>query len=57
MNLIPASPNATAPTWVLLPGRTNLSTVNIASYLDGWSQELECPGMIVAAADGQQPSG
>jgi hypothetical protein len=30
-------------TWVLLPGRTNLSTVNIAGYLDGWSEELSVP--------------
>ncbi len=29
--------------WVLLPGKTNFSTVNIACYLEGWSQDLSVP--------------
>jgi transglutaminase-like putative cysteine protease len=39
----PRQSERNSTTWVLLPGRTNLSTVNIASYLDGWSQELSVP--------------
>jgi len=30
-------------TWILLPGRTNSSVVNIACYLDGWSKDLSVP--------------
>jgi hypothetical protein len=29
--------------WTLLPAKTNTSAVNIACYLDGWSQELSAP--------------
>jgi hypothetical protein len=29
--------------WELLPGRTNSSAVNIACYLDGWSEGLKAP--------------
>ncbi|MDD5141332.1 MAG: transglutaminase domain-containing protein [Verrucomicrobiales bacterium] len=30
-------------TWVLLPGKTNSSVVNIACYLNGWSRDLDAP--------------
>jgi protein-glutamine gamma-glutamyltransferase len=29
--------------WTLLPGKTNQPAVNIACYLEGWSQELSVP--------------
>ncbi len=29
--------------WTLLPGKTNKPAVNIACYLEGWSQELSVP--------------
>jgi protein-glutamine gamma-glutamyltransferase len=37
----PAETNQT--TWVLLPDKTNDASVNIACYLNGWSQELGIP--------------
>jgi len=36
-------PERNNTTWVLLPGRTNRSTVNIACYLGGRSQKLSVP--------------
>jgi protein-glutamine gamma-glutamyltransferase len=30
-------------TWILLPRKTNTSSVNIACYLNGWSRELDTP--------------
>jgi len=34
---------ADSTTWMLLPGKTNASVVNIACYLNGWSRELNTP--------------
>ncbi len=43
-NEFEASPAETdTTTWILLPGKTNTSVVNIASYLNGWSAELGVP--------------
>jgi hypothetical protein len=30
-------------TWILQPGKTNTSVVNIACYLNGWSRDLQAP--------------
>jgi hypothetical protein len=40
-------PEPDATTWILLPGKTNLSVVNIACYLDGWSRELDAPDGVL----------
>ena len=36
-------PEPDATTWILLPGKTNPSVVNLACYLNGWSREIEAP--------------
>ena len=49
-------PERGSTTWVLLPGKTNTSVVNIASYLEGRSQDTGT-GRIASVADRQPPFG
>ncbi|MEJ0088797.1 MAG: transglutaminase domain-containing protein [Limisphaerales bacterium] len=38
--------------WILLPGKTNTSAVNIACYLEGWSQDLSVPEGLLSLPTG-----
>jgi hypothetical protein len=38
--------------WTLLPGKTNQTAVNIACYLEGWSQELGVPEGLLPLPSG-----
>ena len=50
--LIPSEADGTS--WVLLPGKTNTSSVNIACYLDGWSRELDAPEGLLPLPTGSR---
>ena len=50
--LIPPETDGTS--WILVPGQTNTSSVNIACYLNGWSRELEEPEGLLPLPTGSR---
>lgn len=46
------TPERDGTTWILLPAKTNTSVVNIASYLSGWSRELDAPDGLLPLPNG-----
>ena len=50
--LIPAEADGTS--WVLMPGQTNMSAVNITCYLNGWSRELDAPEGLLPLPTGSR---